>query len=182
MNEEIKDYLHSLAKNTIAKALDLPQEKLQKPPDSKILQEKRGVFVTLNLDLQLRGCIGYIMPIFPLEEAVKRNALNAAFDDPRFYPLTKEEFEYVKIEISVLTVPKKLEYKNADDLLEKLRPNIDGVILRKDDHEATYLPQVWENLEDKDLFLGSLCTKAGMDYHEWEKGKLEVLTYQAEAF
>jgi len=182
MTEEIKNYLHALAKNTIAKELDLPQEKLQKPADSKILNEKRGVFVTLNLDLQLRGCIGYIMPLFPLEEAVKRNAVNAAFYDPRFNPLTKEEFEYVKIEISVLTIPKKLEYKNSEDLMKKLRPNIDGVILRKGEYEATYLPQVWENLEDKDLFLGSLCTKAGMDYHEWEKGNLEVLTYQAEVF
>jgi AmmeMemoRadiSam system protein A len=183
MEKAIQKYLLSLARKTIADELGIKHEMaVARPDDSEILNEKRGVFVTLTMDMELRGCIGYILPMLALENAVRKNALNAGFGDPRFYPIQKEDFENIRIEISVLTVPKKLEYEGVDDLLSKLRPNIDGVILRKGENEATYLPQVWENLPEKDEFLGTLCAKAGMHHAEWRKGELEVLTYQAEVF
>jgi len=182
MDKSIRKYLLSLARNTIAEELGIIHESVVIPKEAAILKEKRGVFVTLEMEGALRGCIGNISPVYNLENGVYRNAINAAFYDPRFYPLTKEEFGNIKIEISVLTVPEKLEYKNTVDLLEKLRPLKDGVILEKSGHEATYLPQVWEELSDKEKFLGSLCVKAGMNYDEWKKGDVKVMTYQAEVF
>lgn len=203
MEKSVQKYLLQLARKTIAEELGMHVHEIARPLDHVgtagatgadgvsvehkscsvgILDEKRGVFVTLEIGGSLRGCIGTIVPVYTLEEGVKRNALNAAFEDPRFPPLEADEFEKVKIEISVLSVPKKLEYHGSADLLAKLRPLKDGVILQKGYYEATYLPQVWEEIPDKKQFLSSLCMKAGLPYEEWEKGELTVMTYQAEAF
>jgi len=182
MDQNVQDYLLRLAKNAIAAKLELGVSKIIRPENADILNQKRGAFVTIDIDEALRGCIGNISPIYPLEEAVKRNAVNAAFEDPRFWPLTPEEFRKINIEISVLTVPEKLKYSSSEDLLKKLRPLKDGVILRKGYYEATYLPQVWEEIADKEVFLASLCNKAGMNSDEWKKAGIEVLTYQAEVF
>ena len=86
----------------------------------------------------------------------KANAISAAFRDPRFRPLSKQEWEKVEIEISILTDPRPLDYSDKDDLLEKIRPGIDGVIIKKDYHQSTFLPQVWEQLPDKKNFFNSL--------------------------
>ena len=144
--------------------------------------EKRGTFVTLTINNNLRGCIGHIIPQESLLEGIRENAINAAFKDPRFPPLTKKEWEGVKIEISILTDPSPLEYSDADDLLKKIRPDVDGVIIKKGFYQATFLPQVWEQLPDKKDFFTHLCLKAGMDGNEWKNGKLEVYTYQVQAF
>lgn len=181
MKKDVQKYLLNLARYTIARELEIDFEEPISPIE-KILKEKRGVFVTLEIDGGLRGCIGNILPVYPLEEAVERNAVNAAFGDPRFTPLTRAEFVSVEIEISVLSVPEKLEYKSADDLLVKLKPLKDGVVIKKGGYEATYLPQVWEELRDKEMFLGSLCAKAGLAMDEWRKGDLEVSIYNVELF
>lgn len=181
MDEVIQKYLLTVARNAIAEELGLEIKEIERP-NAEILDEKRGVFVTLEEEGQLRGCIGNIMPVYPLEEAVRRNAVSAAFGDPRFAELSREEFGDVEIEISVLTVPKKLEYSGGEDLLEKLEPLKDGVVVRKGYYEATYLPQVWEKVSEKEAFLGSLCMKAGLPMDEWKKGDLEVLTYRVEMF
>src|SRR3989339_979122 len=149
---------------------------------SPFLKEKRGVFVTLYKHEELRGCIGYIEPIEKLYKAVRENILSAAFDDPRFEPLEKDELKDIHIEISVLTIPKKLEYNAPTDLLKKLRPLVDGVIIEKGDYSATYLPQVWEESFRKEDFLSSLCVKAGLGEDEWEQGHLVVYTYSADIF
>lgn len=148
----------------------------------KSLREKKGTFVTITIGGRLRGCIGHILPMEALIEGVKENAINAAFRDPRFPPLSKEEFDKIEIEVSVLTTPKRLEYQGPKDLLEKLRPNVDGVIIKKGMHQATFLPQVWEQLPSKEEFLSHLCMKAGLSPDEWKKGNLEVETYQVQAF
>jgi uncharacterized protein len=181
MKEEIRRYLYSVARNAIAQELGMDVERVSRP-DDVILDEKRGVFVTLELEGKLRGCIGNIMPVYPLEEAVQRNAANAAFDDPRFEPLNVGEFSDLGIEISVLTVPEKLEYSDVDDLLSKLEVGVDGVVLERGSHSATYLPQVWDEVKDKETFLSSLCMKAGMPPEEWKKGEIEVSTYKVEKF
>src|SRR4030042_3851413 len=113
--------------------------------------DKRGCFVTLTKgkDHALRGCIGNIQPHKTLYEAVADNALNAAIQDWRFSPVTKNELKDIQIEISVLTIPKKLEFSSPDDLLAKIRPGIDGVYLFYGNKNSTYLPQVWEKLSDK---------------------------------
>ena len=136
----------------------------------------------MTLDGGLRGCIGHIIPQESLIEGIRVNAINAAFRDPRFKPLSKKEWEKVEIEISILTEPGPLEYADAADLLRKLRPGIDGVIIKKGHNQATFLPQVWEQLPDKKEFLTHLCLKAGLVGNEWKKEKLEIQIYQVQAF
>lgn len=144
--------------------------------------ERRGTFVTLTMGGALRGCIGHIIPQESLVDGVRVNAINAAFRDPRFRPLSPQEWEKTKIEVSVLTEPKTLPYTDGEDLFRKLRPGVDGVILKKGHNQATFLPQVWEQLPDKKEFLTHLCLKAGLDGHAWKKDKLEVSIYQVQAF
>jgi AmmeMemoRadiSam system protein B/AmmeMemoRadiSam system protein A len=141
------------------------------------IRENSGCFVTLTVGGALRGCIGYIEPIKPLYQAVVENAANAALRDPRFPTVTPDELEKISIEISVLTKPEPLFYNNADDLLKKLVPGRDGVILRKGGYQSTYLPQVWEQLPDKVTFLEQLSLKGGMPRDGWKTA--EVQTYRA---
>lgn len=178
MNELHRKILLDLARKTIAAKFSNKNYELDLIPPE--FQEKRGVFVTLHKHGELRGCIGYIFPIKSVYEGVKENALNAAFHDPRFPPLRKEELPELKIEISVLTPPKKLEYKDEADLVKKLCPEIDGVILEKNGRQATFLPQVWEQLSDKKEFLQQLCMKAGLHSDAWKTAT--IYTYQAEVF
>lgn len=144
--------------------------------------EQCGTFVTLTIDGGLRGCIGHIIPRESLIEGIKVNAINAAFRDPRFSPMTKDEWGKVRIEISILSKPQPCPYRDATDLLDKLRPGRDGVIIKKGHAQATFLPQVWEQLPDQKEFLTHLCSKAGLDGNAWKKGRLEVSTYQVQAF
>jgi len=124
--------LLSVARGTIEQKLFSLEDQGQSDFDASTkFSEKRGTFVTLTIDGGLRGCIGHIIPRESLIEGVRINALNAAFRDPRFTPLSEKEWERVKIEVSILTDPKPLSYSDADDLLEKLQPAIDGVILKK---------------------------------------------------
>ncbi len=157
-----------------------PQIDWNSMPD--IYKHKLGTFVTITIEDNLRGCIGHIIPRETLIEGIKINAVNAAFKDPRFLPLTKDEFENIEIEVSVLTPPERLSYTDAEDLLKKLRPGVDGVIIKKEFNESTFLPQVWEQLPDKKEFLAHLCLKAGLSPNEWQAGKLQVSTYQVQAF
>jgi len=183
LTEQEGRYLLSLARKTIEQKIFGSEAEVEDvSPDSNKLFERRGTFVTLTIEGGLRGCIGNIIPQESLIEGVKANAVSAAFRDPRFKPLSKKEWKKVKIEISILTDPRPLDYSDKDDLLEKLRPGIDGVIIKKDYHQSTFLPQVWEQLPDKKEFLNHLCLKAGLDGDEWKKERLEVLTYQVQAF
>jgi AmmeMemoRadiSam system protein A len=183
LSEKEGEYLLSMARKTIEQSLFNKSDiELSDADLSPKFSEKRGTFVTLTIDEALRGCIGHIIPQETLLEGVRENAVNAAFKDPRFVPLSKEEFEKIKIEVSILTEPKLLQYSDSEDLLQKLRPGIDGVILIKGSSQATYLPQVWDQIPDKREFLAQLCIKAGLDWNEWEAGKLNVFTYQVQAF
>jgi len=183
LTEEEGRCLLSVARQTIHQRLFSSEH--QDLADSQVspkFSEKRGTFVTLTIDGGLRGCIGHIIPQESLLEGIRINAINAAFQDPRFRPLSRKEWERVKIEISILTAPKALTYSDAEDLLDKLRPGIHGVIIKKGFHQATFLPQVWEQLPDKKEFLTHLCMKAGLEMDAWKKEKLEVSTYQVQAF
>ncbi|MBN1760984.1 MAG: AmmeMemoRadiSam system protein B [Chitinispirillaceae bacterium] len=141
------------------------------------VRDERGCFVTLTVKGRLRGCIGYIEPIKPLYTAVIENAKNAALHDPRFPKVTPAELGDIKIEVSVLTRPEPLDYKDPDDLLARLVPGRDGVILRSGGHQSTYLPQVWEQLPEKRSFLEQLSLKGGMPPDGWKHA--EVRTYRA---
>ncbi|BBO69251.1 MEMO1 family protein [Desulfosarcina alkanivorans] len=146
------------------------------------LQARCGTFVTLKMDDQLRGCIGSLSATAPIVSGVRDNALNAALHDPRFPPLGKKELDRVHIEVSVLSEPAPLAYTDAADLLSRLRPGIDGVILKKGLASATFLPQVWEQLPQPESFLSHLCMKAGLPADGWREGDLTVLVYQVQYF
>ena len=183
LTDEQGKFLLNVARKTIQESLFGGREVERKdenlPP---VFEERRGTFVTLTMGGNLRGCIGHIIPQETLIDGIKVNAINAAFRDPRFNPVGKNEWERVKIEISILTDPKPLTYSDADDLLKKLRPGIDGVILKKGYYQSTFLPQVWDQLPQKEDFLTHLCLKAGLDGNAWRRGDLEVSTYQVQAF
>lgn len=143
------------------------------------LNDQRACFVTLKLEDRLRGCIGSLLPQRKLIDDVIENAQNAAFRDFRFQPLTKKEFEQVEIEISLLTIPKMVIYDSVEELKEKIRPNIDGVILKQEQNKATFLPQVWAELPNFDDFFESLSLKAGLDIDSLTHFP-EIFTYQVE--
>ena len=147
-----------------------------------VLKQKRGIFVTLHKKGELRGCIGNIEPVKTLENGIRENAIYAAFKDSRFTPLTRDELSRIDIEISILTLPEKVIYKDIQDLISNLIPGVDGVIMGKGHHRATFLPQVWDQLPEPEAFLTHLCTKAGLPAREWEKGELLLHTYQVFSF
>jgi AmmeMemoRadiSam system protein A len=183
LTEEEGKLLVETARKTIQQALFNPKDNTDPGQvASPKFQERRGTFVTLTINGALRGCIGHIIPQESLIEGVRVNAMNAAFRDPRFRPLSKPEFEKVRVEVSILTTPKPLPYADANDLLAKLRPGIDGLIIRQGYHQATFLPQVWEQLPNKKDFLTHLCLKAGLAGDVWVQDPLEVHTYQVQAF
>ncbi|WP_028318442.1 AmmeMemoRadiSam system protein A [Desulfobulbus elongatus] len=147
------------------------------------LQQVRGVFVTLHKRSALRGCIGSLTGVEPVVDGVRRHALNAAFHDHRFQPLTAAELAELHVEVSVLTEPRPLSCEDADQLLRLLRPGIDGVILEGPGGAgATFLPQVWRQLPEPEQFLGHLCRKAGLAEDAWRSGRLHISTYQVQSF
>ncbi len=181
--EQWKRILPEIARMAIADAFgarNLSSEALSrlvaKYPE---LSEKRAVFVTLKKNGALRGCIGSILPTRPLIEDVMENARAAAFRDTRFPPLQPEELGEVDIEISLLTVPQSLPYADIEDLRRKVRPGVDGIIIRVDGRQATFLPSVWEQLPDFDRFFMHLCMKAGLP-GDCLRMHPEVFVYQAE--
>ena len=181
-----KEVLLKLARAAIGEAVGVPypvdlDEMLRENP---WLEELGASFVTLNMksDDMLRGCIGSIHAHRPLYEDIIHNANSAALKDPRFPSLSAEEFDKIIVEVSILTEPQELNYTSIEDLKSKVRVGIDGVILKNGSyHQATYLPQVWDQLPDFEAFFGYLCQKAGMD-----SGCLtlhpQIFTYQVEEY
>jgi MEMO1 family protein len=143
-----------------------------------VLKEKRGVFVTLNKEQQLRGCIGYIMPIEPLYVAVSKMAVESATGDPRFPPVTENELAKLEIEISVLSVPERIH--NPDDIILGTH----GVIVRKGGRGGVFLPQVAvETGWSKEQFLNELCSqKAGLPEDAWKEKDIELYIFSAQVF
>ena len=175
--------LVKLARQTIAERLG--KKSIKVDPDAMAdvaFQDHRGTFVTLTINKQLRGCIGNLNSTESILAGIKRNAVNAAFHDPRFSPLKAHELDQVDIEVSILTEPQRLEYGDSKDLLSKLRVHVDGVILSKGPASATFLPQVWEQLPRPEQFLSHLCMKARLPADDWKKSQLDILTYQVQYF
>ncbi len=186
-NAEQGKILLDLARQTIMKKLGLKVDKNKADQLATALRDNqfkihRGTFVTLNIDGDLRGCIGNLSDSDSVKDGVRKNAINAAFYDPRFPVLSKNELKKIEIEISILSEPKPLEYKNGADLIKKLKVNVDGVILRKGQAGATFLPQVWKQLPKPEEFLSHLCMKAGLHANAWKNSGLEVLVYQVQYF
>ncbi len=130
---------------------------------SPALTAPRATFVTLKMQGDLRGCIGTLRAVKPLLEDVAERAYEAAFRDPRFDPVTREELPDIRLSISVLTPPEALTFKDEKELLKLLVPGQDGLIIEAGNRKATYLPSVWEQLREPAAFLSNLKHKAGLD-------------------
>ncbi len=164
MTDELGRAVLALARAAIAARLGLARPA---PSSHPALDEAAACFVTLTLNGALRGCIGSLGPRRSLREDVRENAVGAAFRDPRFAPLGREEFERIGIEVSLLAPAQPMHCRDEADALAQLRPGVDGVILDCAGHCATFLPQVWESLPDPRRFLGELKRKAGLAVDHW---------------
>ncbi|MBU0636394.1 AmmeMemoRadiSam system protein A [Candidatus Micrarchaeota archaeon] len=179
LSEKEKKLVLKTCKETILSFLENRSPKLEiKVP--AILLEKRGVFVTLSIKGKLRGCIGNLEPTASVWEGIQEYSLAAAFNDPRFSPLSKKEFAETKIEVSILSKPVPLEFDSPKELLKKIEQNVHGVILQNGFAKATFLPSVWEEISDKQEFLSHLCMKAGLDPSAWQDSQTLIWVYSAE--
>lgn len=182
--DNCKKKLLELANNAIVSYLTL-HRRLNNIDEKKlpsVLLKPRASFVTIEVNGMLRGCIGKLETNEPLYKDIINNTIEAAFYDWRFNPLTKEDLAGLTIEISLLTSPKKLEFKNSDELLKILGKEKPGVILQKGWQKATFLPQVWEEISNAKDFLEQLSLKAGLNANSWKDNNTEIFTYMAEKF
>lgn len=181
-NEFIKkyysDYVIDVCKTSILAGLNNEgMPKIDKP--AEVFNELGACFVTLEKHGDLRGCIGSIIAHRALINDLVKNAQSSAFSDPRFHPLRKEEFEELSIDVSLLSAPEKMKFKDEADLLEQIRPFVDGIIIKDGGYQSVYLPSVWEQLPEKKLFLDSLKIKAGMTPKHFSP-TFEVLRFTTE--
>ena len=156
--------LLAIARGAIAGSLGEPA-----PPfdAASWLQEPGATFVTLQMQGELRGCVGSLLAKKPLREDVETNARASAFHDPRFPPLSRGEYPGIEIEVSLLSPMEKLAFESQMHLLTLLRPGMDGVVLEYGWQRGTFLPQVWEQLPDPKTFLAHLKQKAGLSADFW---------------
>lgn len=136
-------------------------------------------FVTLEINKQLRGCIGTLEAYQPLIQDIAQNAFAAAFHDPRFPPLTAKEYRNVTKHISVLSAPKEVSFTSEEDLLRQLQPGVDGLVLEDNGYRGTFLPAVWEQLPQPALFLRHLKLKAGLPEDYWSD-TIKIARYTVE--
>lgn len=155
----------------------LPVKAADYPP---VLQAPGATFVTLRIADELRGCIGSCEAVRPLIEDVSHNAYAAGFMDPRFPRLAQHELAGLHIDISMLSPLEPLKCASADELLRRVRPGVDGLLLEEGRHRGTLLPAVWEALPDPEVFLRHLRLKAGLPAKYWSPG-LRVYRYTAES-
>lgn len=174
-NVEQGHRLLALARQAIAARLGLGD-----PPESPAdFQETGACFVTLSKNQELRGCIGSLEAWRPLGEDLIHNACAAAFQDPRFPPLSAAEWPHIRLEVSLLTAPSPMTCNDEAELLAQLQPGVDGLILSEGTRRATFLPQVWEQLPHPADFLDRLRQKAGFPSHYWSP-RLQFQRYQVQ--
>ncbi len=184
MDETAKRLLVTIARHSLVEYLincrpyapapdELPEE----------LQQPGASFVTLYLDGELRGCVGSVEPRCPLGVDVARNAVIAATQDPRFPAVSPAELDCIRLSVTVLTPLQPLVYADEDELLQKLRPGVDGVLMSWQMRRSLLLPQVWENIDDPHDFLLALTHKAGIPARELTATPptIRVQTFTAES-
>lgn len=159
-----------------------------KPPQLNIngqlpraLLAQRATFVTLNIAGRLRGCRGSILPQQSLISDVANNAFQSGFGDPRFTPLTAEELERLEFHISILSTPRRIDCRSEAELLDELRPDVDGLILRDGQRQSLFLPSVWAQIPDARVFLQQLRLKAGLSADHWSP-TFEAYRFGTESF
>ena len=178
-----KNLLLKLARQSLERAVrGQPLPPLHLGALTPTLQALGASFVTLTRADELRGCIGALEPSKPLAEDVCEHTAAAALEDYRFPNVQESELKDIKIEISRLTQPEALDYSTPEDLLAKLHPGLDGVVLVDGWKRATFLPQVWEKVSGKEEFLAHLCYKMGVARDLWRRKHLDVSIYHVEEF
>lgn len=156
--------LIALARHAICEKLGEPAEPIR---HESWMHHPGASFVTLIKHKQLRGCIGSLEAYRPLLEDVRQNACAAAFHDPRFHPLQAQELPDIQVEVSLLSKPEPMQFSDELQALERLRPGIDGVIFEYGRFRSTFLPQVWEQLPQAEVFMQNLKYKAGLPINFW---------------
>ena len=176
LSEQDKQTLRELARQSIAAALQgQPRPALKDL--SPVLLELRGAFVTLHLRGCLRGCIGFIEAVKPLAETIQEMAVAAAFGDPRFPPLTDEEFRDIEIEISVLSPLRRIKS------IDEIQVGVHGLYLRQGARRGLLLPQVATEYNwDRETFLQQTCAKASLPPLAWKDPQTEIYLFSAEVF
>ena len=185
LSENDKKILLEIARRAIIRATqNLKMEELDLDQFSTDLRTEGASFVTLHRknDGCLRGCIGTLEAYQPLVRDVQVHAIAAAMQDYRFHPVSFDEVGGLRIEISRLTPPYSIKYKDSLELMSLIKPGIHGVILKNGFNKATFLPQVWEQLPHPDDFLSHLCQKMGSNKDYWKTNILDVAIYQVEEF
>ena len=184
MNKKDKEYLLKIARRAIQKYFqDEGVFQVEKDELPQSLKEKKGTFVTLWKNNELRGCIGDLESEKPIYQSVIDNCLASALLDSRFTALKGDELNDIKIEISILSELKKLpNFTDYDSFLKYLNKYKPGLLIKKGAHQATFLPQVWEDLSSAELFISHLCEKAGLEKDEWKRMDLEIYQYSAAVF
>jgi len=184
MKIDNKNYLLQLARKAIERYSD--NHSILQIDDGDLDDEikvKRATFITLTKNNELRGCMGELQPKEKLYQSIINNSLASAFLDPRFYPIAKDEIDDIKIEISILSpVKKSPSFKHQQELLTYLDNNKPGILIEKNGHQATFLPQVWLELPNPADFLSQLCLKAGLAENQWQNLDINISEYQVEHF
>ncbi len=166
IKEYHSDYLLKLCRDIILSKYNKKQIITHHAP---VFNEPGACFVTLKKNDNLRGCIGSIIAHQPLINDIVKHSLDSAYNDPRFNPVEEKEIKDLTIDISLLSEPKQMFFLNEEDLLNKIVPFKDGIIIKDGNYQAVYLPSVWEEIPDKNLFLKSLKVKAGMKPEHFSK-------------
>lgn len=204
LNKGHQQRLLELAKSSIQHGLQKGQPlKINLDDYPEELTERRATFVTLEINHQLRGCIGMLEAVRPLAEDIAENAYLAAFKDPRFPPLEANELDKLEIHLSILTPAEPVSFSSEQDLIsqlqpgidglileepeiynvanngEQLPPRIDGLILEKGRRRGTFLPSVWEQLPEPEQFLQHLKLKAGLPPDYWSEN-IRIYRYRTE--
>ena len=177
MDDKAKVLL-SIARAAISSALGVPTSADESAP---WLKQPGACFVTLTQHGELRGCIGSLEARRPLLDDLKSNAVYAALSDTRFMPLTSSELGITRIEVSLLTPPQPMTFRDENDLLSQLRPGVDGVIFEFAGYRSTFLPQVWEQIPSAHHFIGQLKRKAGLPADFWQDG-IKISRYSVTKF
>jgi len=181
LTKEQANTLLQVAKESIQHGLETGQALKVEPSNyAEELQAIRASFVTLEIHNQLRGCIGALTAYQPLVNDVAYHAHAAAFSDPRFMELQRDEFPQLDIHISILSPPKSISFESEEHLVQQLRPGIDGLILTEGMYKGTFLPSVWESLKEPADFLRHLKRKAGLSPNYWSDN-IKVERYIAES-
>ena len=183
ISEENGQYLVEVAKNAISTYLETGRRPFIPEDCPEELKEELGVFVTLNKKHRLRGCIGYPEPVKSLIESKIDVAIAAAFDDPRFPELKKEEYNDLEFEVTVLTQPELIEIAHPDQYLKEIEIGRDGLIIQKGYARGLLLPQVApENGFSVEEFLDHTCMKAGISADSWMDESCDVYKFQGQIF